>query len=33
MLVHQGALAFERWTGKKAPVNKMTEAIKKVLCN
>lgn len=33
MLVHQGALSFELWTGKKAPVNKMTEAIKKVLCN
>jgi len=33
MLVHQGALSFELWTGKKAPVKKMTEAIKKVLCN
>lgn len=27
MLVHQGALAFEIWTGKKAPVKVMKEAI------
>jgi shikimate dehydrogenase len=27
MLVHQGALAFERWTGKPAPVHAMREAV------
>lgn len=27
MLVHQGALAFERWTGKPAPVQAMREAL------
>lgn len=27
MLVHQGALAFERWTGKPAPVQVMREAL------
>lgn len=27
MLFHQGALAFEQWTGKKAPVGVMREAI------
>jgi shikimate dehydrogenase len=28
MLVHQGALAFERWTGKPAPVHVMREAVR-----
>jgi shikimate dehydrogenase len=28
MLVHQGALAFERWTGKPAPVHAMREAVR-----
>jgi shikimate dehydrogenase len=27
MLVHQGALAFERWTGKAAPIRAMWEAV------
>jgi shikimate dehydrogenase len=27
MLVHQGALAFERWTGKPAPVQAMRDAV------
>ena len=27
MLVHQGALAFERWTGKPAPLQAMQEAL------
>jgi shikimate dehydrogenase len=27
MLVHQGALAFERWTGRPAPVDAMREAV------
>jgi shikimate dehydrogenase len=27
MLVHQGALAFERWTGKPAPVQSMRDAL------
>ncbi len=27
MLLHQGALSFERWTGKKAPLNVMQEAL------
>ena len=27
MLLHQGALAFERWTGKRAPVEVMREAL------
>jgi len=31
MLVHQGAKAFELWTGKKAPIPMMTEALKVVL--
>jgi shikimate dehydrogenase len=28
MLVHQGALSFEIWTGKPAPVEKMREAVR-----
>ena len=31
MLVHQGAQAFELWTGKKAPIPTMTEALRSVL--
>lgn len=31
MLLHQGALAFERWTGKKAPVFVMQRALKRAL--
>jgi shikimate dehydrogenase len=27
MLVHQGGLAFERWTGKPAPIQVMREAV------
>lgn len=27
MLLHQGALAFERWTGKPAPVHAMRDAL------
>jgi shikimate 5-dehydrogenase len=27
MLVHQGALAFERWTGVPAPVQAMRDAV------
>jgi shikimate dehydrogenase len=27
MLVHQGALAFERWTGRAAPIEVMREAL------
>lgn len=33
MLVHQGALSFELWTGKKAPLELMQETLKKQLCN
>jgi len=29
MLVHQGALAFERWTGKPAPVQAMRDAVER----
>ena len=29
MLVNQGALAYELWTGKKAPVEVMKQAMKK----
>jgi len=31
MLVHQGAQAFELWTGKKAPIPMMTKALRVVL--
>lgn len=31
MLVHQGARAFELWTGRKAPVSTMTDALKMAL--
>lgn len=31
MLVYQGALAFELWTGKKPPISEMCEAVEKVL--
>ncbi len=31
MLVHQGALAFERWTGMPAPVAVMEQAVREVL--
>ncbi|MCJ7634280.1 shikimate dehydrogenase, partial [Candidatus Bathyarchaeota archaeon] len=31
MLVYQGALAFELWTGRKPPVNEMCEALEKGL--
>jgi len=31
MLIHQGALAFELWTGKKAPVREMKKAAMKAL--
>ena len=31
MLVHQGAAAFELWTGEKAPVETMYEAANKIL--
>ncbi len=31
MLVYQGALAFELWTGKEAPVDIMFEAAKQAL--
>ncbi|WP_066637661.1 shikimate dehydrogenase [Desulfolucanica intricata] len=31
MLIYQGALAFELWTGQKAPVEAMEEALRKVL--
>nr|MBO2470813.1 shikimate dehydrogenase [Bacillota bacterium] len=31
MLVYQGALAFERWTGRAAPVALMREAALRVL--
>jgi len=31
MLVHQGAVSFEIWTGEKAPVNVMTKAARKKL--
>jgi len=30
MLVHQGAIAFEIWTGKKAPLNVMKESLSKL---
>ncbi len=30
MLISQGALSFELWTGEKAPLNKMREAIKRL---
>jgi shikimate dehydrogenase len=30
MLVHQGALAFEVWTGQKGPVQVMAEALQRV---
>lgn len=33
MLVHQGALSFELWTGKKAPVPTMEAILQKQLCN
>ncbi len=33
MLVHQGALSFELWTGKKAPLELMQETLKKQLQN
>ncbi len=32
MLVHQGALSFEFWTGKPAPVETMQTALEKYLC-
>lgn len=32
MLVYQGALSFELWTGKKAPVDAMRQALEKQLC-
>ena len=31
MLVYQGAMAFELWTGKEAPIDVMFEAAKKAL--
>ncbi|EGK12562.1 shikimate dehydrogenase [Kroppenstedtia eburnea] len=31
MLLHQGALAFERWTGRQAPVERMGEVLEQVL--
>jgi shikimate 5-dehydrogenase len=31
MLLFQGALSFEIWTGKSAPVRKMAEAMAKAL--
>jgi shikimate dehydrogenase len=31
MLVHQGALAFERWTGSLAPVDAMRTAVRSAL--
>ena len=31
MLLHQGAIAFELWTGKKAPVDVMRKALKEAL--
>ncbi|MFH0748348.1 MAG: shikimate dehydrogenase [Candidatus Bathyarchaeota archaeon] len=31
MLVYQGALAFELWTGRKPPIKKMCDAVEKVL--
>ena len=30
MLLHQGALSFERWTGQRAPLAEMREALKGV---
>lgn len=33
MLVHQGALSFELWTGKKAPLETMKNALQHQLCN
>ncbi|MCH8826874.1 MAG: shikimate dehydrogenase, partial [Chloroflexi bacterium] len=31
MLIHQGAAAFQRWTGKEAPISVMTAAGEKAL--
>jgi shikimate dehydrogenase len=31
MLLYQGAIAFELWTGKKAPVEVMRKALKEAL--
>jgi shikimate dehydrogenase len=31
MLLHQGALAFERWTGRKAPLEIMRKALTRAL--
>ncbi len=31
MLVHQGALAFELWTGEQPPINVMRESLLKAL--
>jgi shikimate dehydrogenase len=31
MLVHQGALSFEMWTGREAPIQVMEAAVRKIL--
>jgi len=31
MFVHQAAIQFELWTGKKAPVDVMTETVRRAL--
>jgi shikimate dehydrogenase len=33
MLVHQGAAAFERWTGKDAPIDVMYRAAREALAS
>ena len=33
MLLHQGALAFSLWTGRRAPIAVMARALRQVLAN